>query len=272
MLLLPNFIEKPLKTLKRVGKDYITITKDVVSSPKKFIQARKSGTYPLTYAERRAYLEKAHRIRDTAVSRVKNSNIEDFKYREKNYPDEIHKFEPKEGTNDKYTFNSRSFKNFDDSYNAYGTNSRFDRINSHIRVRQSLNSKFLIPTNTANGLGANIAHEIQHSYQNALPDIEFMGKKIGNGLTSVNSSHIASPTLSPLEKNSGKWIGDPLELNSEVMSVRTGLNAPRYNEMSTEQQKIVNEIISKRFNLSGDITHNMLNRLGKLGYKNGGKL
>lgn len=99
-----------------------------------------------------------------------------------------------------------------------------------------------------------------------------MGKKIGNGLTSVNSSHIASPTLSPLEKNSGKWIGDPLELNSEVMSVRTGLNAPRYNEMSTEQQKIVNEIISKRFNLSGDITHNMLNRLGKLGYKNGGKL
>ena len=272
LLLLPNFIEKPLKTLKRVGKDYITITKDVVSSPKKFIQARKSGTYPLTYAERRAYLEKAHRIGDTAVSRVKNSNIEDFKYREKNYPDEIHKFEPKEGTNDKYTFNSRSFKNFDDSYNAYGTNSRFDRINSHIRVRQSLNSKFLIPTNTANGLGANIAHEIQHSYQNALPDIEFMGKKIGNGLTSVNSSHIASPTLSPLEKNSGKWIGDPLELNSEVMSVRTGLNAPRYNEMSTEQQKIVNEIISKRFNLSGDITHNMLNRLGKLGYKNGGKL
>lgn len=273
LLLLPNFIEKPLKTLKRVGKDYITITKDVVSSPKKFIQARKSGTYPLTYAERRAYLEKAHNIGDLASNRVKNLNREDFNFRKKRDPNGFHEFIPVEGVNTKYTFNSKSWENFDSSYNSLGTNSRFDNINSHIRIKESPDSKYLIPTNGVNGIGANVAHELQHSYQRVLPDIKNMGgNKVSNGLVDVNPYHEASPILTPLKENSGKWVGDPLELNSEIMSLRAGLNASRYNLMTPKQQKIVNDIISQKFQLNPDITHNMLNELGKLGYRNGGKL
>ena len=56
------------------------------------------------------------------------------------------------------------------------------------------------------------------------------------------------------------------------MSLRAGLNASRYNLMTPKQQKIVNDIISQKFQLNPDITHNMLNELGKLGYRNGGKL
>ena len=273
LLLLPNFIEKPLKTLKRVGKDYITITKDVVSSPKKFIQARKSGTYPLTYAERRAYLEKAHNIGDLASNRVKNLNREDFNFRKKRDPNGFHEFIPVEGVNTKYTFNSKSWENFDSSYNSLGTNSRFDNINSHIRIKESPDSKYLIPTNGVNGIGAIVAHELQHSYQRVLPDIKNMGgNKVSNGLVDVNPYHEASPILTPLKENSGKWVGDPLELNSEIMSLRAGLNASRYNLMTPKQQKIVNDIISQKFQLNPDITHNMLNELGKLGYRNGGKL
>ena len=273
LLLLPNFIEKPLKTLKRVGKDYITITKDVVSSPKKFIQARKSGTYPLTYAERRTYLEKAHNIGDLASNRVKNLNREDFNFRKKRDPNGFHEFIPVEGVNTKYTFNSKSWENFDSSYNSLGTNSRFDNINSHIRIKESPDSKYLIPTNGVNGIGAIVAHELQHSYQRVLPDIKNMGgNKVSNGLVDVNPYHEASPILTPLKENSGKWVGDPLELNSEIMSLRAGLNASRYNLMTPKQQKIVNDIISQKFQLNPDITHNMLNELGKLGYRNGGKL
>lgn len=51
LLALPNFIKKPLKIARRIGTDYAMIAKDAVGSPKRFIQARNEGTYPLTYKE-----------------------------------------------------------------------------------------------------------------------------------------------------------------------------------------------------------------------------
>lgn len=78
LLALPNFIKKPLKIARRIGTDYAMIAKDAVGSPKRFIQARNEGTYPLTYKERRSYLENVHRKGETAASRVNSNNQEDL--------------------------------------------------------------------------------------------------------------------------------------------------------------------------------------------------
>lgn len=89
---------------------------------------------------------------------------------------------------------------------------------------------------------------------------------------SVSEWHEASSVLTPLKKNAGIWEGDPLELNSEVMAYRAALDAPRYNLMTPEQQYRTLEAIKRTFGLNSGETHKMLNELGKLGYKNGGKL
>lgn len=271
LLLLPNFIEKPLKALKRVGKDYVTITKDFVSSPKRFRQARKDGTYPLTYKERRRYLEEAHKVGDKAAARVDAANIGDYQYRVNNYPNTYHAVNLVDGVNTRYTFNSKSYKNFDDANHSSGVNSSSWNINSHINIKQSPNSKYLIPTSGADGVGANVAHELQHSYQKVLPDITLM-TNTRNGQRLVNEEHITANALAPLKGKAGTWEGNPRELNSEVMSIRTGLNAPRYNLMTPEQQGIMKYYIGRKFDLDDNVVHNMLNELGKLGYKNGGKL
>ena len=271
LLLLPNFIEKPLKTLKRVGKDYVIITKDFVSSPKRFRQARKDGTYPLTYKERRRYLEEAHKVGDKAAARVDAANIGDYQYRVNNYPNTYHAVNLVDGVNTRYTFNSKSYKNFDDANHSSGVNSSSWNINSHINIKKSPNSKYLIPTGGADGVGANVAHELQHSYQKVLPDITLM-TSTRNGQRLVNEEHITANALAPLKGKAGTWEGNPRELNSEVMSIRTGLNAPRYNLMTPEQQGIMKYYIGRKFDLDDNVVHNMLNELGKLGYKNGGKL
>lgn len=271
LLLLPNFIEKPLKTLKRVGKDYVIITKDFVSSPKRFRQARKDGTYPLTYKERRRYLEEAHKVGDKAAARVDAANIGDYQYRVNNYPNTYHAVNLVDGVNTRYTFNSKSYKNFDDANHSSGVNSSSWNINSHINIKESPNSKYLIPTGGADGVGANVAHELQHSYQKVLPDITLM-TSTRNGQRLVNEEHITANALAPLKGKAGTWEGNPRELNSEVMSIRTGLNAPRYNLMTPEQQGIMKYYIGRKFDLDDNVVHNMLNELGKLGYKNGGKL
>lgn len=271
LLLLPNFIEKPLKTLKRVGKDYVIITKDFVSSPKRFRQARKDGTYPLTYKERRRYLEEAHKVGDKAAARVDAANIGDYQYRVNNYPNTYHAVNLVDGVNTRYTFNSKSYKNFDDANHSSGVNSSSWNINSHINIKKSPNSKYLIPTGGADGVGANVAHELQHSYQKVLPDITLM-TSTRNGQRLVNEEHITANALAPLKGKAGTWEGNPRELNSEVMSIRTGLNAPRYNLVTPEQQGIMKYYIGRKFDLDDNVVHNMLNELGKLGYKNGGKL
>lgn len=267
LLLLPNFIEKPLKTLKRVGKDYITITKDVVSSPKKFMQARKEGTYPLTYKERRNYLENVHKKGEVAASRVRTNNQEDLNFRQTIDPEGDHSFRALKGANSKYTYNSRSYKNFDNPKISDGVNSRGWNINSHINLKQNPNSKFL---KYPNSVAFTTAHELQHSYQNGLSDIRYM-RSHGNS-PSVSEWHEASSVLTPLKKNAGTWEGNPLELNSEVMAYRAALGAPRYNLMTSEQQYRTLEAIKRTFGLNSGETHKMLNELGKLGYKNGGKL
>lgn len=267
LLALPNFIKKPLKIARRIGTDYAMIAKDAVGSPKRFIQARKEGTYPLTYKERRNYLENVHRKGETAASRVNSNNQEDLNFRYAVDPEGGHQFEALEGANSKYTYNSKSYKNFDDPKTSDGVNSRAWNINSHIKLRQSPNSKFLKhPNETA----FTTAHELQHSYQNGLSDIRYMR---GNGDSpSVTEWHEASSALTPLKKNVGTWEGDPLELNSEVMAYRAALGAPRYNLMTPEQQSRISEAIKRTFGLNSGETHNMLNELGKLGYRSGGKL
>ena len=267
LLALPNFIKKPLKIARRIGTDYAMIAKDAVGSPKRFIQARNEGTYPLTYKERRSYLENVHRKGETAASRVNSNNQEDLNFRYTVDPEGGHQFEALEGANSKYTYNSKSFKNFDDPKTSDGVNSRAWNINSHIKLRQSPNSKFLKhPNETA----FTTAHELQHSYQNGLSDIRYMR---GNGDSpSVTEWHEASSALTPLKKNVGTWEGDPLELNSEVMAYRAALGAPRYNLMTPEQQSRISEAIKRTFGLNSGETHNMLNELGKLGYRSGGKL
>lgn len=88
----------------------------------------------------------------------------------------------------------------------------------------------------------------------------------GNGDSpSVTEWHEASSALTPLKKNVGTWEGDPLELNSEVM-------ASRYNLMTPEQQSRISEAIKRTFGLNSGETHNMLNELGKLGYRSGGDI
>ncbi len=267
LLALPNFIKKPLKIARRIGTDYAMIAKDAVGSPKRFIQARNEGTYPLTYKERRSYLENVHRKGETAASRVNSNNQEDLNFRYTVDPEGGHQFEALEGANSKYTYNSKSYKNFDDPKTSDGVNSRAWNINSHINLRQSPNSKFLKhPNETA----FTTAHELQHSYQNGLSDIRYMR---GNGDSpSVTEWHEASSALTPLKKNVGTWEGDPLELNSEVMAYRAALGAPRYNLMTPEQQSRISEAIKRTFGLNSGETHNMLNELGKLGYRSGGKL
>lgn len=267
LLALPNFIKKPLKIARRIGTDYAMIAKDAVGSPKRFIQARNEGTYPLTYKERKSYLENVHRKGETAASRVNSNNQEDLNFRYTVDPEGGHQFEALEGANSKYTYNSKSYKNFDDPKTSDGVNSRAWNINSHIKLRQSPNSKFLKhPNETA----FTTAHELQHSYQNGLSDIRYMR---GNGDSpSVTEWHEASSALTPLKKNVGTWEGDPLELNSEVMAYRAALGAPRYNLMTPEQQSRISEAIKRTFGLNSGETHNMLNELGKLGYRSGGKL
>lgn len=269
LLLLPNFIEKPLKALKRVGKDYITITKDAVGSPKRFIEARRNGTYPLTYKERRIYLENAHKVGDQAVARLNFNNGADYLYRVHMYPNVDHSITPKPRVNTKYTFNSKSYENFGDAA-SNGVNSSKWNINSHIDLRRSPNSKYL---KSLPEVGTTTAHEIQHSYQKYLPDISSMSRPSKlNGAGTVNDSHIASPILQPLKRNAGEWNGDPLELNSEIMAIRAGLNAPRYNLMSPAQQETVRSYVNHSFKLADTELHIMLDELGKLGYRNGGKL
>lgn len=267
LLALPNFIEKPLKAVRRVGKDYVMIAKDAVGSPKRFIQARKEGTYPLTYKERKNYLENVHKKGKTAASRVRTNNEEDLKFRQTIDPEGGHEFKALEGANSKYTYNSKSYKNFDNPKTSDGVNSRGWNINSHINLKQNPNSKFL---KHPNSVAFTTAHELQHSYQNGLSDIRYM-RSHGNS-PSVSEWHEASSVLTPLKKNAGVWEGDPLELNSEVMAYRAALDAPRYNLMTPEQQYRTLEAIKRTFGLNSGETHKMLNELGKLGYKNGGKL
>ena len=57
-----------------------------------------------------------------------------------------------------------------------------------------------------------------------------------------------------------------------MMSLRIGLKAPRYNLMTPEQQSKTKDYISTLFGLDDSTVHKILNELGKLGYKNGGKL
>ena len=267
LLALPNFIEKPLKAVRRVGKDYVMIAKDAVGSPKRFIQARKEGTYPLTYKERKNYLENVHKKGKVAASRVKTNNQEDLNFRQTIDPEGDHSFRALKGANSKYTYNSRSYKNFDNPKTSDGVNSRGWNINSHINLKQNPNSKFL---KHPNSVAFTTAHELQHSYQNGLSDIRYM-RSHGNS-PSVSEWHEASSVLTPLKKNAGIWEGDPLELNSEVMAYRAALDAPRYNLMTPEQQYRTLEAIKRTFGLNSGETHKMLNELGKLGYKNGGKL
>lgn len=238
LLLLPNFIEKPLKALKRVGKDYVIITKDFVSSPKRFRQARKDGTYPLTYKERRRYLEEAHKVGDKAAARVDAANIGDYQYRVNNYPDTYHAVNIVDGANTRYTFNSKSYKNFDDVNHSSGVNSLGWNINSHINIRKSPNSKYLLPMGD---IWMNTAHELQHSYQKVLPDIAYM-TNVRNGQKLVNEEYITANALAPLKGKAGTWEGNPRELNSEVMSIRTIQNTPRYNLMTPEQQNITKTV------------------------------
>ncbi|UBE40155.1 hypothetical protein K6V31_09950 [Bacteroides stercoris] len=266
LLALPNFIEKPLKAVRRVGKDYVMIAKDAVGSPKRFIQARKEGTYPLTYKERRSYLENVHEKGKTVASRVRVNNEEDLKFRQTIDPEGGHEFKALEGANSKYTYNSKSYKNFADPEKTSGVNSREWNINSHINLKQNPNSKFLKHPNSA---AFTTAHELQHSYQNGLSDIRYMRELDSPAVTEW---HEASSALTPLKKNAGTWEGDPLELNSEVMAYRAIRNVPRYNQMNDTQQKKISNFISGRFNISEESAHNMLNELSKLGYKNGGKL
>lgn len=266
LLALPNFIEKPLKAVRRVGKDYVMIAKDAVGSPKRFIQARKEGTYPLTYKERRSYLENVHEKGKTVASRVRANNEEDLKFRQTIDPEGGHEFKALEGANSKYTYNSKSYKNFADPEKTSGVNSREWNINSHINLKQNPNSKFLKHPNSA---AFTTAHELQHSYQNGLSDIRYMRELDSPAVTEW---HEASSALTPLKKNAGTWEGDPLELNSEVMAYRAIRNVPRYNQMNDTQQKKISNFISGRFNISEESAHNMLNELSKLGYKNGGKL
>ena len=266
LLALPNFIEKPLKAVRRVGKDYVMIAKDAVGSPKRFIQARKEGTYPLTYKERRSYLENVHEKGKTVASRVRANNEEDLKFRQTIDPEGGHEFKDLEGANSKYTYNSKSYKNFADPEKTSGVNSREWNINSHINLKQNPNSKFLKHPNSA---AFTTAHELQHSYQNGLSDIRYMRELDSPAVTEW---HEASSALTPLKKNAGTWEGDPLELNSEVMAYRAMQNVSRYNQMNDTQQRKISNFISGRFNISEEGAHNMLNELSKLGYKNGGKL
>ena len=266
LLALPNFIEKPLKAVRRVGKDYVMIAKDAVGSPKRFIQARKEGTYPLTYKERRSYLENVHEKGKTVASRVRANNEEDLKFRQTIDPEGGHEFKALEGANSKYTYNSKSYKNFADPEKTSGVNSREWNINSHINLKQNPNSKFLKHPNSA---AFTTAHELQHSYQNGLSDIRYMRELDSPAVTEW---HEASSALTPLKKNAGTWEGDPLELNSEVIAYRAMQNVSRYNQMNDTQQRKISNFISGRFNISEEGAHNMLNELSKLGYKNGGKL
>lgn len=264
-----KLLGKAGKTVKRVGKDYTTIAKDAVGSPKRFIEARRNGTYPLTYKERRAYLENAHKVGDQAVARVDVNNKSDYLYRVHMYPNVDHPITPKPRVNTKYTFNSKSYKNFDD-VTSNGVNSSKWNINSHIDLRRSPNSKYL---KSLPEVGTTTAHEIQHSYQKYLPDISSMSRPSKlNGAGTVNDSHIASPILQPLKRNVGEWNGDPLELNSEITAIRAGLNAPRYNLMSPAQQETARSYVNHSFKLADTELHTMLDELGKLGYRNGGKL
>lgn len=277
---IPFISGKGLKRLYRYGRMKLNpvnnsttaMLKDVITQPIETWRAYKDGLYPLTYKQRREYLEKAHEQADLAMIRLNDNNIKDAAYRKKIYPSEDHSIIQYDdaGINMDYTFNSKSYRGFDDINRSYGVNFPYWKTNSHVSLLRKKGSRILRPVKDVVGT---TVHEVEHSWQRWLKDLDDLStydKHLKNFVPNKNNK--AYTALQLLNKNRGWWEGNPRELMSELYKKRIELDATRYNLMTPSQQKKVREYISQEFELGQEETHKMLTELAEMGYADGGEV
>lgn len=277
---IPFISGKGLKTLYRYGRMKLNpvnnsttaMLKDVITQPIETWRAYKDGLYPLTYKQRREYLEKAHKQADLALIQLNDNNIKDAAYRKKTYPSEDHSIIQYNdaGINMDYAFNSKSYRKFNDIDSSRGVNYPRWKTNSHISLLKKKGSRILRPIVDVTGT---TVHEVEHSWQRWLKDLDDLSTYDIDLKSFVpNKNNKAYTTLELLNKNRGEWEGSPRELLSELQKQRVSLDAPRYNLMTPSQQKKVREYISQEFELGLEETHKMLTELAEMGYADGGEI
>jgi len=274
MLALPNIVEKPLKLGKQLLKAPAQIIKNVRANRNIDSQNEVLEQVWKNFLERET--------RETGVYR--NARAKKDIYNNNSsmihlLPDELHYPVVDQTLNPiRYMYNGTIPKTLKEYVKGFKggikdlLNTDMYNLNDHIYVNPL---KWLEHPNRFKGT---LGHEVQHSVQHTLPIDYQLSTNVHTIDYFVNNrdNKYTRNLLQPFERNSGKWIGSPDELDSEMIKWKMQhdipLNVDFLSFSPDQQQKFIKKAM-KRFKLNeGDAT-NILNGLSRNQYfKFGGEL
>lgn len=259
MMFLPNFIQKPAlgyrylrrKASQKFGAPnvefYENMVRDVVTRPAETIQARREGRYPLTYKERRDYLENARLYGDQARLNAVQNQIDRYEARNGQIgynADELINMYPEFYG---YSLQGRSFGKFDNRNAADGVylnDHRNHKTQSRIATRLP-NSNILQRTHqNADGVDFTIAHEITHGTQDHFGQDYHLGRIPG-----------LSDVLSTAKT---EWGQNASELQADLNAIQATLSHRRFSQLSQGQKNAVIDYISAKHALDVDAAENAI--------------
>lgn len=299
-LLLPNVLEKSGKLLyKGLRKLNVSapLARDLVLHPKELYKAYKQNRVPLTFSQKRKYLEAVHAKDDELRAIQQAANAADFEWRSLIFADEPYvadktywRYTDKDGYpfNTKTTFNSKTFKNFSNATNL-GVNDSKSAINSHVNLLPTGRSRKTAILQSPLEVAATAVHERQHSLTRVQPEFHYMSiVSPEEGYWVPRGGHLTIPKevsdiFEPLNKNVGldTWKSSPSEWFSNAMEYRVAKqNGLPYGGMTKEaQEEFVDFMymhhgkagsINPEEDLTRDEIKEILEKSSALGFSKGG--
>lgn len=229
------------------------IIRDILTRPISTIHARSNGNYPITFKERRQFVNNFRdQITDAWRWTVKNNK------HTKDMSDNDMKF----FYGDLFVKDS---KKIDDYLQSQGASGQYAPYENTVSIKRRLNGSnlpnYYSPTQNKNLLpqtyGTVAAHEFHHHIQNILKPyrIDVLKRDKNNNLIwgPDASTKIGQLYESALSKNAGKWegLGDEFTAELQAFKYQLGINGSMFSSSKATTDKILNAL-SDRFGISTD--------------------
>ena len=252
----------------KLWRDRLFFTKD-------YANARQAGQYPLTFAERRQYLNSLKDDLQGARDRLVNRRAKDAVVR--NSEDGYTSAQDyKDYTNYMFQNESRTshLSNEVDPYLHSNLVKGYYYPKKNRIVIQTRKSKSLLPESDKSRLKETGTHESDHFIQEIDPDLEAT-TQLDKGNWVLNKNHKHYNQFAFLDENRGLWEGSPHELMSTVEQQLENLGGTKsFRDLPSSQKFDIGYYINDRFGL-GDMfnTTSNLSILSDLGFfKKGGDI
>ena len=260
------------------GKIYKQLTpkakyiRDRIFFPLEYHKARQAGQYPLTFAERRQYLQQLHNSVSDVRSRLIDRRVEDYIQRgelgSEWYQNNLNQELPKD-----VNFISREGHSYTRNNDSAGFNDG-RLIDVSTRRKNSL-----LPEWKSDEIRGTVAHELDHSVQNNTFDFDkgiltkYTTEADKAGKTNpyhlkLNPDSPVAKDFEPITKNTGLWAGSPREVLSEMQYAYEKWKYPtQFRNLDAGARENITNFINNRFKI-GDYweTYNMLDALSNKGY------